>query len=365
MDPAEPKSRAFALLENKSVSVPFRNRGDTVKANAGDAGYFRVIYEPEMLEKLRLRLNDLPPADRLNLLNDAWAMVVAGRAPATSYLELAQGLKGERTFAIWSQVISTLGFIDALEQDQPGRAAFRDFACHLLQPELKRLTWKARSGEPGTDALLRSQVISALGLFGDMAVITEAQSRYAKFIAKPSSLAADLRSPVLLIAGRYADRATYDQLHELALKAKGTEERQLYYRAMSSAQDPELATLTLSISLGNETIPQETAYFPSQVATLGGHSDLAWDFAKHHMKELLSQVEFFRRNSYVPGIMGAYCDAARADELERYVTENVSEDALPKAKETAAGIRLKASVKQRELPGIDKWIASYLADRGQ
>lgn len=358
MDVAEPKYRGFAFLDGRTVSVPFRGCNDIIKANAGDAGYYRVAYEPELFEKLRQRLNELPPADRLNLLNDSWAMVVANRGPISGYLDLAKSLKGEKTFAIWSQVISVLGFIDSMEKDQAGRAAFRDFACRLLQPELKRLTWKAKSGESNADTLLRSQVISTLGAFGDKAVIAEAQARYAKFIAKPSSLPADLRAPVLIITGRYADRATYDQLHELARKAKGTEERQLYYRAMAGALDPELAASTLSLSLSGETIPQETANFPAQVAGLGGHTDLAWDFAKQHMKELLNQVEAFRRNGYVPGIMSGYCDAARADELEAYVKKNVSEEALPKARETAASIRLKADIKKRELANVDKWVSA-------
>ena len=166
---------------------------------------------------------------------------------------------------------------------------------------------------------------------------------------------------MLAIVGRYSDRATYDQLHELAQNAKGTEERQLYYRAMAGAQDPELAKATLALSLSDETIPQETAYFPAQVSGIGGHPELAWDFAQEHMKELLAQIESFRRNGYVPAIMAPFSDAARADELEAYVKQNIGEDGLKKARETAEGIRLKAALKRRELPGIDRWVEAQLA----
>ena len=358
MDIAHPAQVAFALLDGKTTSVPFGDCDAIIKANAGDAGYYRVAYEPALFDKLRRNIAKLPDADRLGLLNDTWAMVEAGRASSADYLDLAESLHGERNYIILNQIISVFDFMDTLEQGQPGRAAFRDFAIRYLHPQLKRLGWLPKAGEPPTDLLLRSRVIAILGKFGDTEVIAGARARFEKFIARPGSLPADLRAPVLTIVGRYSDRKTYDQLHELARTAKGTEERQLYYRAMASALDPELAKLTLALSLGDETVPQETAYFVSQVAQLGEQPEPAWAFAQGHIKELLGEIESFRRNGYVPGIMGAFSDAARADELEAYVKENIGPDGMAKARETAEAIRLKADIKERELPVIDKWIAA-------
>ena len=42
----------FAVLDGKTSAVNFGNCGDIIKANAGDAGYFRVAYEPALLEKI-------------------------------------------------------------------------------------------------------------------------------------------------------------------------------------------------------------------------------------------------------------------------------------------------------------------------
>jgi aminopeptidase N len=361
MDTAHPNATGFAVLNGKKTSVPFGNCNSVIKANAGDAGYYVTAYEPELFAKLRQGIAGLPAADRMNLLDDTWLMVQGGRASSSDYLDLAQSLKGETTGQVANQIISVLDGIDGLEQGQPGRAAFRKFACGWLQPQLDRLGWEPRVGEPPTDRVLRSHVITSLGNFGDAAVIREAQARFAAFLKDPRTLPADLRGPVLMIAGRYGDRETYEKLHDLARGAKGTEERQLYYRAMAGALDPELAMLTLSISLTDETVPQETAYFPAQVAGLGEHQVQAWDFARRHMPELLGQVESFRRNTYVPGIMGSFSDAARADELEAYVKANVGESAMTKARETAEGIRLKAALRERELPVIDKWVADQTA----
>src|SRR5262249_136341 len=158
-------------LENQTVSVPFYNCGDAFKANAGNAGYYRNLYDPALFPKIREKINDLPPADRLNLLNDAWAMVEANRPPASAWLDLVQSLKDEKSCAVWGHVISIFEFIDGLERGQPGRDAFRDFAICQLDPQLQRLTWKSNPNEPPTDTILRSRVISTLGFFGDKAVI--------------------------------------------------------------------------------------------------------------------------------------------------------------------------------------------------
>jgi len=126
---------------------------------------------------------------------------------------------------------------------------------------------------------------------------------------------------------------------------------------MAAALDPSLAALTLPISLTDETVPQEAIWLVSGVAHSGEQPELAWKFAQEHMTQLLGRAEEFTRNMYVPSIMSAFSDADRADELEKYVNEKVSPKGATKARESAEGMRLRAALKQRELPGIDHWVS--------
>lgn len=352
------KSSRVELLADKSSTVTFPNCEGVIKANFGDAGYYRVSYSPAMFEKLKSRLNSLPPEDRLNLLGDTWAMVTAQRAAAASYLELVAALGPEKTTAVWQEVLGRLGFIDALQRGQPGRAAFRAWGIQVVRPQLVRLGWEPKANESATDTLLRNSVISLLGEFGDQEVISVAQTRFQKFLTQPESLPPNLRPAVTGIVGRYSHRVTYDQLHDLARAAKGTEERRRYYNAMAAALDPSLAALTLPISLTDETVPQEAIWLVTGVAHSGEQPELAWQFAQDHMPQLLGRMEEFQRNYYVPSIMSAFSDADRADELEKYVNEKVSPKGATKAKETAASMRLRAELKQRELPAVDRWVAA-------
>lgn len=361
LDSRHSKAVYFTLVDGKSAETTLPDCRGAIKANAGDTGYYRVAYDEATFQRLEKVFSQLPAADRLNLLNDAWAMVEAGRAPVPNYLNLAESVQRDKTLAIWEQFLSTLELLDGLEQKQPGRTAFQEYARRLLQPQLQRLGWRHHVSEPGTDALLRGRVITALGWFGDKQVIAEARARFEKFLSNPKSLPADLRAPVLKIVGRYSDRKTYEKIHELARNANGTEERQLYYLAMAGALDPALAKETLALSLTDETVPQETTALVIQVAQAGERQDLAWEFAKDNIKELLPKVDSFERNSYLPSLLNTFSDTTHAEELETYVKANVSEDALAKAKEAAESIRFKAALKQRELPGVDRWVAARIS----
>jgi aminopeptidase N len=356
-----PATTHYTLLQNAPVTLSLPDCSDAIKLNAGNYGYYRVSYEPAWYQKVKI--TGLPPADQLDLLSDTWAMVEAGRASSTNYLALAEALQSVKTYAVWSHVLSILGLLDGLEQNQPGRANFQQYARRLIQPQWQRLGWSPHPGEPVGDALLRSQILATLGQFDDPTVIAEARVRFEQFLAHPDTLPADLRPSVLNIVGRYSNEKTYEELHKLARNATGTEEREMDYRALAGALDPALAQSTLELSLTDETVPQEASDLVAQVAGDGEQTDLAWKFTQQHIRELLAKVDSFNRNDYVPSILASCSDAARAEELKTFVAANVSEDAAAKADETAEDILFKAALKQHELPQVDRWIATYLQTR--
>jgi aminopeptidase N len=355
---SQPNDARVELLQGKSATVTFPSCGGTLKANFNDAGYYRVAYSPPLFERLKGHIDLLSAEDRLNLLGDSWALVTAQRESAPSYLDLVMSLRGETNAVIWREIIGNLDLIDKLQRGQPGRATYRSFVVSLLHPQLQRLGWETRSGEPPTETLLRNSIVTALGDLGDPEVISAARTRFQEFLTHPDSLAANLRPSVIHITGRSSDATTYNQLHELARNAKGIEERKRYYGAMASSLDPALAEQTLAISLTDETIPQEAIWLVPEVASYGEQPELAWKFAQEHLSQLLGRAEEFERNRYVPAILSGFSDAERADELEKYVREKVSPAGATKAKETAEAIRLNAAIKRRELPEIDRWVAA-------
>ncbi len=78
------------LVQGEPVEVAAGRCGEPVKLNFGDIGYYRVQYDDASRAALAKSLPLMSPADRLNLVADAWAMVEAGRAPPASFFELVE-----------------------------------------------------------------------------------------------------------------------------------------------------------------------------------------------------------------------------------------------------------------------------------
>ena len=108
-----------------------------VKANFGDVGYYRVHYDDAHLKSLGAVYRQFAPSDRVSLMADAWAAVVAGLSPAASYLELTRQLSGESELAVWEIVIDSVRFIDDLNADATSREAFRVHARRLLEKRVR------------------------------------------------------------------------------------------------------------------------------------------------------------------------------------------------------------------------------------
>jgi aminopeptidase N len=326
-----------------------------VKGNVNGAGYYRTAYSPELLASLTKHLAAFSEDDRLNVLQDTWALVTAARLPVTAYLDLVQMLRAETSPTILESIAGSFGQIDFLARGTAGRPRFHEWARTFLRPHLSRLGWDAKPGESPLDAMLRSTLIGQLGSFGDDEVQRETKVRFAKFLSDPSTLTGDLRRAVVNIAARDADDASYDKLRALAKAETSTEQKRLLYNAVARSLTPKHAGQTLALSLTDELVPQSATHIVSAVGSDGEQPERAWDFAKAHLDTLLGKLGSIKSNGYVPGLFTAFTDAARADELETFAKANLPPETQYEVAKGADTIRFHAELKGRILPMIDAW----------
>jgi hypothetical protein len=187
------------------------------------------------------------------------------------------------------------------------------------------------------------------------------RERFQKYLADPRSLAPDLRPHVFAIVGRYADEATWNKLHELGLKTTSIEEKQNYYDGLAAATDPKLAARTLKISLGDELPTSRAIYLVAKVARQSEHPEVAWQFAKAHMKQLLAKTDALAANSYAPGLFTFFSDATRISELERYAKSDLLPTSAKAVEKAIDEVGFRAELKPRLATEMAAWMSDARA----
>ena len=333
--------------------------GEPLSANAGTVGFYRVAYDDATLNANRRAFAALPDGDKIALLDDQWALAEANKAPLGSYLALASALRTDLDQRAWEQVLDALTTIERDERGTAGHGAFAAFARSVARPAFALTGWDPQPHEAPTTQLVRRSLIAHLGEWDDPAVVQEARRRFAKFVADRSSLDAEQQDVVLPIVARYADQATFDQLHAIAKSAQNETEARRYYGALVSAADPKLAQQALEIVMSSELPPQAAGVRGRLIAAAAPNNpQLVWRFYQAHVDELNASRSEFERALAVANAPSEFWNAAPLTELAAFVQareRNAPALYVNRAMERA---RFSLALRDRLVPAADAYVTA-------
>jgi aminopeptidase N len=186
--------------------------------------------------------------------------------------------------------------------------------------------------------------------------VEEAKRRFAMFLKDPEAFPTALRDTVTGIAGRHADRATYDTLLALARGATNTQERVRYYMAAASARDPEFARQTLALTLTEELPTTLTGGLISSVASGGEHRDLAWNFVKENFATLAAKQGPSFKDNFPASMLGNFTDAAHAQELADFAPAHATSGGRNVAARAYERMMTDVDFSAQVLPAVDAWV---------
>ncbi|MFA6442880.1 MAG: M1 family metallopeptidase [Sterolibacterium sp.] len=345
--------RALVTGGQATVSVP---GCAPVVVNAGQTGYYRTVYAPEHFRAIAGNFGELAPIDQLGLLSDSWSLGLAGLQPVSDFLDLAKAAAVDADPQIWGKIAGVFEDINAYYQgDEARKAIFRKFAIARLTPVFARIGWTTRPDELDTVAILRNELIGALGALGDKSVIDEARRRYAAQAMDPTAVSPAVRKAILGVVARHADAATWDQLHAAALAEQTSLVKEQLYELLASTQDEGLARRALELALTREPGETNSAAMLSHVAVL--HPDLAFDFALAHIAVVNQKVDASSRSRYFPRLASESADPAMIAKLKTYAAEHLAAGSRRDAETAMANIAYRIKVRDERLPVIDAWLA--------
>jgi hypothetical protein len=91
------------------------------------------------------------------------------------------------------------------------------------------------------------------------------------------------------------------------------------------------------------------------------HPEIVWAFATTHIKQFQQRFGFFRWNRLLPSLAAGFTDSERAEELVQFAKQNLATQGQREADNAANLIRFRAELKKRELPKIDRWVATKIS----
>jgi puromycin-sensitive aminopeptidase len=274
------------LLSEQQLRLPLPVGTDAVLVNEGGHGFYRVSYERGLLERLLDRLADgMAAIERFNLVNDAWALVLAGLMPLTEYLDLTMWFKAERDRNVWSVLLGSFHMLQRIlsEEDREGlQGLVRD----RLGPAIADLGWQPRAGEFELTGQLRGELLRALGTLGDDPA-TQAEARRI-FAAMEEGQAVDpsVLSAAVAILAHTGDVARYEDYLGRFRTARTPQEEQRYLLALAGFRQEELVQRTLASTLNGEVRTQDAPLL-LRAMLYGVHSrGPAWRFLQTNWERM-------------------------------------------------------------------------------
>lgn len=324
--------------------------------NAGQSGFFRVLYDQNNLRALTARFSELEPVDQLGILLDYWAFGRSGDAPFANYLDLVNVLPAEADPLIVMDTANAVNLLADYAAGRPSERAVNEYARRTLRPYFERVGWEARPGETSNQMLMRASLIETLGNLGEQSVIEEARRRVRA--NDPALLPGAIRTATRNVYAHNATETDYNELVAQARAATDFVEQRRLWRAVASVQDPVLAQRTLALTLG-EDIPRFIRITViSNVSS--SHPRLGWDFLVANRAAIETMLDPLTRLDFPTGIAAYSSDPDMIAELDRYAA-NFPEGARESVLAAQARIRLQAETIRERMPAVEAWIAQHPA----
>ncbi len=241
------------LLTAQEATLPVPAPARFVVINAGAHGFYRTSYGDGPGAVLRARLGELSGAERLALLDDTLALMLAGDTAAAGFLDLAAAYRDEEEYHVWRVLVRGLDEIDRIAGEEE-LAALRARVRDLLAPVAVRLGPASTSGEPDLRRKLRGLLLEARGRLGRDPAAVEQGRRIVE--AETGSSDPELEAAALELVAAVGDTADYETFVARYRRESDPVLKDRYRRALTRLPDPALAVETFAMTLDGR-IPKQ------------------------------------------------------------------------------------------------------------
>jgi len=343
------------LLATPETRLAVPERLDAVLVNEGGHGFYRVRYSGELLERLLGALAGLAAIERFNLVNDAWAVTVAGLMTIPDYLELTARFRGERDRNVWSVLLASFATLNRIVEPET-RPRLAALVRDRVGPAFAELGWTPRPGEDELTRQLRGDLVRALGVLGDdRPVQTRAAALYAEGAGDvdPNVLPA-----IISVLAHAGDAARYDDFLKRFKSAATPQEEQRYLYALAAFRQRELLAQTLARAISGEFRTQDAPFVVRSLLMSVYGRKLAWEFVKTHWDTMERQYPKAGLRRLAEGVIGLATPELERD-VHAFFQARRPEFGGKTLEQYLEQLRIAVRLRERESAALAKYLARF------
>jgi aminopeptidase N len=347
------------LLTQDGQTSPAGRCDEPLSVNADAVGFYRAAYDAATLETNTRAFARLPGGDKIALLDDGWALVLAARESLNAYLALATSMGVDTDTRAWEQIAGALGTIEHSERGAAGHNAFASRARAILEPVAARLGWDSQPREPADLQELRRTLLADLGVLGDPQVLAEARRRFAAFVADRHAIKPGDQSFILGIVMQYADAPTFERLHGIARAEKDERAQRRYYRALMRVRDAALAQRAAQLALSDEIPPQAASTRLGLVFALAEeHPALSWSTFSANADMLLASNPKYAPLITAESVPAVFWEITPLEKVDTWVRARLPAEMSVNVDRGVESARVRQAEKALLVSAADAYVAA-------
>ncbi|EES04750.1 hypothetical protein BDA96_04G100900 [Sorghum bicolor] len=320
-----------------------------IKLNVNQTSFYRVSYDDELASRLRyaIETNKLSAADRYGVLDDAYALCMAGKQKLVSLLQLISVYKDETEYTVLAQVITTsLHIAEMMAVAAPEELVnLKKFLIDFLEPFALKLGWDAKSSEGHLNALLRGTLLTALAELGHETTINEAVRRFNVFLEDRETplLPPDVRKAAyvaLMQTVSKSNKTGYESLLKIYRETDLSQEKVRVLGSLASSPDPDVVREALDFILSPEVRNQDAIFLLRGVSS-GAH-EVAWQWLKDNWDYILGAYSGTLLTYFVNITVSPLATDEHGDEAEEFFKSRTKPNIARTVKQSIERVRINA-----------------------
>ncbi|XP_076932778.1 aminopeptidase M1-like [Bidens hawaiensis] len=346
------------LLDKRSQTIDIdepSSLSSWIKINIDQAGFYRVKYDDNLSVNLRHAIENkrLSAMDRYGILDDSFALSMAGQLPVSSLLTLMSDYREEPEYTVLSNLISVSAKVARIVADADITLVdnIKLFLINLFQYSAERIGFDPKQGESHLDALLRGELFTTLAVLGHEETLKEASKRFQAFLEDRNThlLPPDIRRAVydaVMKKVTSSDRSGFDKLLKVYRETDLSQEKTRILGSLGSCCDPDIILEVLNFLLTPEVRSQDVV-FGLNVSREG--REVAWNWLKKNWEHISNTWgRGFLLTRFVSAIVSPLSSHEKVKEVEEFFASHGKQPSIART--------LRQSIERVQIN--TKWVES-------